>query len=370
MTLYKSAFVIGLAVLLVSSCSETIIDDPSPDPEIADAYFPPKNSADWLSVSPEELMWDVSILEELYQFHESNGTRAFIILKKGKIVVEKYWGKDIRDEDAFDRDKQWYWASASKTLVALSVGIAQEQGHLNINDKTSKYIGVGWTSLPKEKEDLIKIEHQLTMTTGLDYSVDNLNCIDPSCLEYGSDAGSAWYYHNAPYTLIHKVVAQAYNDEYDDIVEEQISDKIGMKGFWFQLDDIHMYNSTARDAARFGLLLENNGVWANIKVISDEEYLKNMMGSSQEHNPSYGYLTWLNGKSSILLPTLPVSLNSSLAPDAPADLIAAMGKNGQFIDVIPSQDLVVIRMGEAPDNSLVPVLFHNQMWEIISRVIR
>jgi hypothetical protein len=39
-----------------------------------------------------------------------------------------------------------------------------------------------------------------------------------------------------------------------------------------------------------------------------------------------------------------------------------MGKNGQFIEVVASQNLVVIRMGQAPDNSLVPIFFHDEMW--------
>ena len=41
-------------------------------------------------------------------------------------------------------------------------------------------------------------------------------------------------------------------------------------------------------------------------------------------------------------------------PSAPNDMIAALGKNGQFINVVPSMKLVFIRMGDAPDNSMVP----------------
>ena len=55
--------------------------------------------------------------------------------------------------------------------------------------------------------------------------------------------------------------------------------------------------------------------------------------------------------------------------DAPDDLFAAAGKNGQFLDVIPSENIVVVRMGEAPDGSLVPIQFHNEMWEKISDLI-
>jgi hypothetical protein len=79
-------------------------------------------------------------------------------------------------------------------------------------------------------------------------------------------------------------------------------------------------------------------------------------------------LWWLNGKGKVIYPGLPNTFSSDIAPTAPADLFAAMGKNGQFIDVVPSQNLVVIRMGEAPDNSLVPVKFHDDMWAILQEL--
>ena len=87
-----------------------------------------------------------------------------------------------------------------------------------------------------------------------------------------------------------------------------------------------------------------------------------MTSTSQDLNPAYGYLWWLNGQSSIVYPGLSTSFNTKLSPRAPDDLYAAIGKNGQIIDVIPSENMVVIRMGEAPDSSLVPTDFHNEMW--------
>ena len=60
-------------------------------------------------------------------------------------------------------------------------------------------------------------------------------------------------------------------------------------------------------------------------------------------------------------------MEASLASIAPEDLIAGMGKNGQYLDVIPSQNLVIIRMGEAPDgDNLVPINFHNEMWRYLN----
>ncbi len=179
------------------------------DPESADLYFPPVNSDSWENLTPASQGWDEAALNELYNYLEEQNSRAFIVLKDGKIVVEKYWGQNLLGNADFTSNTPWYWASAGKTLTAFLTGIAQQEGLLNIGDKTSKYLGEGWTSAPAEKEDLITIRHQLTMTTGLDYEVDDLDCTDPSCLLYKADAGTQWFYRNAAYTLIEQVISNA-----------------------------------------------------------------------------------------------------------------------------------------------------------------
>jgi hypothetical protein len=77
----------------------------------------------------------------------------------------------------------------------------------------------------------------------------------------------------------------------------------------------------------------------------------------------------LNGKGSAILPGLSAPVFTDLAPSAPSDLFAAMGKNGQVIDVVPSQDLVLVRMGEAPGEGLISIQFHDEMWEILGQII-
>jgi hypothetical protein len=77
----------------------------------------------------------------------------------------------------------------------------------------------------------------------------------------------------------------------------------------------------------------------------------------------------LNGKSSYLIPRSQFKFNGALAPNAPEDMFAAMGKNGQLLNIIPSQGLVVVRMGNNPDESLVPFLFQDEMWVYLSKVI-
>lgn len=356
---------IFLMMLAFIACNK---DDGNIDPVDEGLYFPPA-SGTWETVEPAELGWNTDSINSLFTTLSENGTRAFIILQDGKIALEHYWGNNILNTGSFTKESLWYWASAGKSLTAFLIGLAQEEGLLNISDKTSDYLGAGWTSMPKEKEDLITIRHQLTMTTGLDYTVPDTYCTDTSCLQYKTDAGKQWYYHNAPYTLLKDVILNATGMDENEYTHQKLETITGMSGTWVYDGTNNVYYSVPRDMARFGLLILNKGKWDQTEIMTDEDYFTEMTTTSQELNPAYGYLWWLNGKEKIIYPGIPVPIKIQLSPDAPSDLIVAAGKNGQFVDVIPSLNMVVVRMGEAPDDAAVPILFHNQMWKKINAVI-
>ena len=77
-------------------------------------YFPPLSGNAWDTLSPARLQWCQARIDSLYNYLESRNTQAFIILKDGKIVLEKYFG-------TFTADSIHYWASAGKTLTAMLV---------------------------------------------------------------------------------------------------------------------------------------------------------------------------------------------------------------------------------------------------------
>jgi CubicO group peptidase (beta-lactamase class C family) len=251
------------------------------------------------------------------------------------------------------------------------VGIAQQEGLLSISNKTSQYIGPGWTSLPAAKEDLITVRHQLTMTTGLDDAVtpDN-DCTTAGCLVYKADAGTRWAYHNAPYTLLDKVVENASGTTYNNYFQQKIRNTTGMNGLWIKTGWNNVFYSTPRSMARFGLLMLNKGKWDQTAVLNDTSYLNAQVSTSQNLNHSYGYLTWLNGKSSYMLPSLQLVFPGMLVPNAPADMYSALGKNDQKIYVVPSQKLVVIRMGDSAGNSQLALSsFDNELWGKLKTII-
>jgi CubicO group peptidase (beta-lactamase class C family) len=355
----------------LASCNKTDdTTDSSGTENQAELYFPPLSGTNWEIESPEELGWDTSKVNELNSFLENSGTRAFIVLKDGKIVFENYWGVQIVGSAPFTKESQWYWASAGKTLMAFMMGTAQEAGLLDIENPTSDYLGDGWTSLQQEDENNINLEHHLTMTTGLDYGVDNPDCITASCLQYKAAPGTQWYYHNAPYTLLGHVLATVSGLSLSQYTQDSVGDAIGINGSWRSTGDHDVFWSTAREAARFGLLLQAQGLWNGKAVLKDTDFMEALSKPSQNLNPSYGYLTWLNGQSTIALPNSALTFPGPLSPNAPDDLFAAMGKNGQYIDVVPSKGLVVVRMGTTPDENWVPTEFHDDIWEKLSAIIK
>lgn len=364
----KHLLLLSISMLVLLACKKQV---PTPDPPATETlYFPPIGSATWETTSPESLNWNTGKLQDLYDFLQQQDTRAFIVLKNGKIVLEKYFGQNIQGTGPFNQNSFWYWASAGKTLTSFMVGKAQAEGFLNINNKTSSYLGVGWTSEPTVKENLITVRHQLTMTTGLDDGTGDDDNTNASALVYKADAGSRWAYHNAPYTLLQKVVSNATGKIFNSYFEEKLKNPIGMDGQWIANGFGNVYWSTARSMARFGILIQSKAKWNGTDILGDSNYLAASINTSQNINLSYGYLWWLNGKASYMVPQTQVVFPGSATPNAPADLFAAMGKDGQLLNIVPSKGLIVVRLGNTVNSGLVSIALQNSLWQKLNAVVQ
>lgn len=347
-----------LFILALISCSS---ESNESNPRESTIYFPPlETSALWETKSLNSLGWNENAVAPLLSYLEEKHTKGFIILVDGKIVMENYF-------NGHSASANWYWASAGKTLTATMVGIAEQENHLNSNDKVSDYLGPGWTSLSPAKENLITNKHLLTMTSGLE-DINNGDCVEPGCLTYKADAGTRWAYHNV-YVKLQDVVASAVSTTYSSYFNAKLRDKIGMNGAWIQSGNNSVYWSTTRSMARFGLLMLNKGKWNN-EIIVNESYFNAATNTSQSINLGYGYLWWLNGKSSYHLPQTQIQFPGSIIPEGPNDMFMALGKNDQKIYVIPSKKMVIVRMGDAADNvNLALSDFDEVLWEKINALI-
>ncbi|MEO9482988.1 MAG: serine hydrolase [Ekhidna sp.] len=353
--------------ILLIGCGSSA--EPLPEEKEPTVYFPPTNSDAWETIDIASLGWDASVVPTLDDFVETTNTRALLILKSGRIVYEKYDGQTLLQTADFTEDSYWYWASAAKTLTSFLIGRAESQNLLSLDDPSNLYLGSGWTSLTSEQEGLITIRNQLTMTTGLDYTVTNPDCFDSDCLQFLDVPGNRWFYHNGPYTLLGDVIEGASGSTFNAYFAAQLANKIGMDGFWEYNGYNHAFYSPARSMARFGLLILAEGKWDGTDVLANDSFYREMSNTSQNLNPSYGYLWWLNGKGSFIPPGLTASIPGDITPTAPDEMFAAMGKNGQLINIVPSQQLVIIRMGDDPDEGLVPFTFQDALWDLLGDLI-
>jgi CubicO group peptidase (beta-lactamase class C family) len=319
-------------------------------------YFPPNTSSSdvWETKTAASVSWDETQLQAAFDYAATKSTYGLIVLHHGKIVKEQYW-------NGWTKDNKYYIASAGKSVVATLTGIAQQDGIININNKTSQYLGTGWTSLPLAKENLITLKHQLTMTTGLDDAVADADCTTPSCLIYKADAGTRWAYHNAPYLLMQNVLASASGKTFPQYAKEKLNDKIGMTNNDFWLNGT--FYCTTRDAARFGSFILRKGEWNGTQILTDQSYFTAMTNTSQNINLSYGYLWWLNGKASSMVPQSQIVFPISLASNAPVDMFMALGKDDKKIYIVPNLDVVVVRLGDnAGATALGPSSFDSELW--------
>lgn len=359
----KNLYSISLFCIIAGGCSGNSSDENSAPVELPSAsesmYFPPLNSDTWETKNLTSLGWHQDKVQDLLNYLETKHSKSFMILQNGRIVVENYFS-------GHTASTPWYWASAGKTLTSAVTGIAEQEGFLNINSKVSDYLGTGWTSTPLAKENLITCRNLLTMTSGLDDSLGD--DVSAANLKYKADAGTRWAYHNV-YVKLQDVVAAATSQTWPQYFNTKLRDKIGMTGSWIQNGDNSVYWSNTRSMARFGLMALNNGSWNGNQIVSST-YFQSAVSTSQNINLAYGYLWWLNGKSSYHLPQTQIQFNGKLIPNAPDDMFCALGKNDQKIYVVPGKKLVIIRMGDAADNvNLALSDFDDVLWQKINAVI-
>ena len=142
-----------------------------------------------------------------------------------------------------------------------------------------------------------------------------------------------------------------------------------MSGLWLATGTENVYWSNTRSMARFGLFTFAKGKWNSTQILN-ENYLTAATNTSQNLNLAYGYMWWLNGKTSYRLPQTQIQFNGTLIPNAPNDMFCALGKDDQKIYVVPSKKLVIIRMGETADAANFALSdFDNALWGKINELI-
>ena len=337
---------------------------PSALPAPADRlYFPPADGP-WETVDPAGAGWDAAGLDAALALAGDRDSTGVVVLHRGRILAERHWTLDAPSRGHVngshgpnaDGHAVEDVASVQKSVVAVLVGLARQRGLLALDDPVTDHAG-RWTQATDEQERAVTIRHLMAMTTGL-----------TPALEYDAAPGSKWLYNTPAYHHLLRIVAAAAGLDRNAMTREWLTGRLGMRDSrweprpWAASAIATGFATTARDLARFGLLILAGGAWDGESVIEDTEYLEEMLRPSQTLNPSYGLLWWTNGGASSMSWAIPpVTTGGALIPAAPADLVAAQGARDRKLYVVPSLDLVVSRLGD--NGSREGSSFNDAFWE-------
>jgi CubicO group peptidase (beta-lactamase class C family) len=274
-------------------------------------------------------------------FMPKKKTRAVLVIYKDQIIAEQY-------APNFDKNAKILGWSMTKSLTATIYGILQSQGRLSVQDK------VEIEAWQNDNRSNITIDNLLRMNSGLAWDENYFTLSDVTRMLYlEKDMSQAqlrkeqnhppaafWNYSSGVTNLLSDYLKNyfATEQQYMNFWYGDFIDKIGMHSVVIETDLSNNYVgssyawATPRDWAKFGLLYLHRGLW-NGEQIFDPEWVDYVTKPTAHSDGQYGAHFWLNAGKSY--------------PDAPSDLYSANGFQGQHVFIVPSKDMVIVRMGLA-----------------------
>ncbi len=278
-------------------------------------------------------------------------TLSLLVIQDGEIIHERYApGVEIET-----RTRTW---STAKSIAATLIGILVDDGRMALDEA----LGLDWNPQVRETSDprdAITLRHVLNMSSGL-YPVDagGLEYATGSGMSYWAgtssvegaldrglirEPGTFWEYENYETLLAVYKMKQVLGDErtYLEFPRRALLDKVGMRNTLLSTDRFGDFilssqvYTNARDLGRFGILWENGGVWPTTgeRIVSEEwiDFARTPAPSTAETGNFYGGQFWL--------------VPDDRKDEVPADAYSTAGNRGQYVVVVPSHDLVIVRRG-------------------------
>lgn len=291
-------------------------------------------------------------LQTALDFAEEQNSVALLVMHRDRLVVEQYW----QGHKASDPVNSM---SMVKTLLALLIGVAIDEGHIgSIQDPVGTYISE-WADDPRGD---ITLADLLYMQSGLrnDNRIDTLRS-DLVQLYGGSNAqklvldiplerapGTAFDYSNFNSQLLSLVLERAAGESFGDYLSSRLWQPLGAGDGFLWLDrprgsakPFCCFFATAPDWVRLGQMLLHRGKVGDRQIIP-ASWLEQMLEASPLE-PTFGLHIWLKARTA----AYPQVNRASSAPFA-ADTFYLDGRHHQRVYVIPSEELVIVRLGEDP----------------------
>jgi CubicO group peptidase (beta-lactamase class C family) len=278
-------------------------------------------------------------------------TRAVVVLYKGQLIAERY-------ADGFTADTKLAGWSMTKSVTSALIGILVKQGKLAVE---------GPAPVPEwqhvyDPRHAITIRNLLQQRSGLDFEENYAKYSDATQMLFEkadmgkytasvplkNKPGTVFYYSSGNSNILSRIIRQTVGDSlYYLFPYQQLFYKLGMYSAVLEPDasgtfvgSSYMY-ATARDWARFGLLYMKDGVF-NKERILPEGWVAESRKPVSATDRGYGFQFWLNAGADTLIKHY---------SDAPADMFYADGFESQMVFVIPSKQLVIVRLGLTQHNN-------------------
>ncbi|MEO7178809.1 MAG: serine hydrolase [Allosphingosinicella sp.] len=274
-------------------------------------------------------------------FGEGSRTTAIVVVQRDKIVAERY-------ADGFGIETSQRTWSVAKSLAGTIIGAAAQRGLI---DPQAPAPVAEWQT-PGDPRSKITLDQLMRMASGL-HSATAGNRTD--AVYFGGTAvteetvawpleappGSRFRYANNDILLaVHALASKLDDDEYGMFPDKLLFSELAMYATAAETDWKGNYIlssqvwSTARDLARFGMLYLNNGMWEGRRIlpVGWRDYVTRPTGPQPEGEFGYGATFWLMNRS----------------PGVPPETFAAFGNRGQYVVIVPSRNVVIVRRGEDP----------------------
>lgn len=276
--------------------------------------------------------------------YETQKTRTVLVAYKNEIIGEKYL-------DGFTAETPILGWSMTKSVLATLYGILEHQGKISMD-----YRPFGDEMRMKSTKNVITLNHLLRMQSGLAWEEDYTKISDVTQMLFlDADMTMAqanknsitlptevWNYSSGTSNLLSGILRDQFPTQqgYLDFPYTDLIDKIGMHSMLLETDMAGNFVGSSygwastRDWAKFGLLYLNKGLWNGERIFS-EDWVDYITKPTAQSDGVYGAHFWLN--------------SGGKFPDVPKDMYSANGFQGQYVFVIPSKHLVVVRTGLAED---------------------
>lgn len=273
-------------------------------------------------------------------------TRAVVVVQNGRIVAERYAA-------GFTAATPLIGWSMTKTMINALVGILVKEGRLAVD----RPVPIPEWQAAGDPRRAITLDHLLRMSSGLAFDESAWNPVSdvtvmllgrPDAGLYAASKnlaavpGTEWQYSSGTTNIISRTLRAVINDDaaYAEFPRRALFDKLGMAHALIEADASGAFigssfgYATAREWARLGLLYVNDGVWEGQRILPDGWVTYTRSPAPADPLARYGAHVWLK-------------VADEYSGDAvlPADAFHAIGHAGQFVTMIPSARLVVVRMG-------------------------